>query len=324
MTAPPSSWQHREAIVNGVRLHYVEAGTGPLVLLLHGFPEFWYSWRAQIPALVAAGYRVIAPDMRGYNLSEKPAGVRSYMLDTLCDDVLALIHHAGEERATVVGHDWGGAVAWNVPMRHPRAVERLIVLNAPHPGAFLRELRTPAQIAKSWYMFFFQLPWLPELSLRAGGFATLQRTLRTDPVRPDAFTEEDIRRYRRALARPGALTATINYYRALFRRNPRDVRNLPLITCPTLLIWGEQDRYLGLPLTEGLERWVPSIRVERISNASHWVQVDAAERVNQLLLDFLAEGATPSPVTGSRRAALSLAHDQPGAGDPAALGWRVD
>src|SRR5215203_1684309 len=184
MTAPPSSWQHREAIVNGVRLHYVGAGTGPLVLLLHGFPEFWYSWRAQIPALVAAGYRVIAPDMRGYNLSEKPAGVRSYMLDTLCDDVLALIHHAGEERATVVGHDWGGAVAWNVPMRHPRAVERLIVLNAPHPGAFLRELRTPAQIAKSWYMFFFQLPWLPELSLRAGGFATLQRTLRTDPVRP--------------------------------------------------------------------------------------------------------------------------------------------
>jgi pimeloyl-ACP methyl ester carboxylesterase len=287
-TSTAEPWTHGEGIVNGVRLHYVEAGSGPLVVLLHGFPEFWYSWRYQIPALAAAGYHVVAPDLRGYNTSEKPPGVRSYMLDTLTDDVLGLIHHMGEQSAVVVGHDWGGAVAWNVPMRHPHVVDTLIVLNAPHPAAFLRELRTPGQMAKSWYMLFFQAPWLPEALFRAANYAVVERTFRTDPVRRDAFSEDDIRRYKRALSRPGALTATINYYRALFRRNPREaIRPPPPITCPTLVIWGERDRYLGVPLTEGLEQWVSNVRVERIPEASHWVQIDAPDQVNQLMLDFL-------------------------------------
>lgn len=281
-------WTHHEAAVNSVRLHYVEAGSGPLVILLHGFPEFWYSWRYQIPALAAAGYRVVAPDMRGYNTSEKPPGVRSYLIDTLADDVAALVRHLGESTAIVVGHDWGGAVAWYVPMRHPALVEKLIVLNAPHPGAFARELRTPGQMRKSWYILFFQLPWLPEALFRARGYAILDRVMRSDPVRPDAFADADIRRYKRALSRPGALSGAINYYRALLRRNPREAMQEPSpIRCPTLLIWGEQDRYLGVPLTEGLERWVPSIRVERIAEASHWVQIDAPERVNELTLEFL-------------------------------------
>jgi pimeloyl-ACP methyl ester carboxylesterase len=283
-------WTHHEAVVNGVRLHYVEAGSGPLVILLHGFPEFWYSWRFQIPALAARGYRVVAPDMRGYNTSEKPPGVRSYLIDTLSDDVAGLIHYLGASKAVVAGHDWGGAVAWYMPMRHPAIVEKLIVLNAPHPGAFLRELRTARQLRKSWYMLFFQLPWLPEAALHAGRFAMLDRVMRTDPVRGDAFSEADIRRYKRALNQPGALTATVNYYRALFRRSPREaMREPPQIDCPTLLIWGEQDRYLGVPLTEGLDRWVPDIRVERIPDASHWVQVDAPERVNELMLEFLQD-----------------------------------
>jgi pimeloyl-ACP methyl ester carboxylesterase len=217
--------------------------------------------------------------------------VRSYQIDTLTDDVAGLIHHLGESKAVVAGHDWGGGVAWYVPVRHPAIVEKLIVINAPHPGAFMREMRTLRQMRKSWYMLFFQLPWLPEAIFRSGGYAFLGRVMRADPVRRDAFSDADIRRYKHALNQPGALTATINYYRALFRRNPREAMKEPAtITCPTLLIWGERDRYLGVALTEGLERWVPNIRVERIPEASHWVQIDAPERVNDLMLDFLRRG----------------------------------
>ncbi len=281
-------WEHRQAIVNGIRLHYVEAGAGPLVILLHGFPEFWYAWRHQIPALAAAGCHVVAPDMRGYNLSEKPAGVRAYMLASLTADVAALIEHLGAAQATVVGHDWGGGVAWAVPMRYPHLVERLVILNAPHPGAFLRELKTPDQLRKSWYMFFFQLPWLPELAIRSGNSAILRDMLRHEPTRPGAFSEEDIGLYVQALMQPGALTAALNYYRALGRRSPlRAAREIRRIDVPTLLIWGEQDPYLGIRLTMNLERWVSDLRVERIPEASHWVQADAPERVNSLINGFL-------------------------------------
>jgi pimeloyl-ACP methyl ester carboxylesterase len=283
-------WTHGETVVNGVRLHYVEAGRGPLVVLLHGFPEFWYSWRHQLPALAAAGYHAVAPDMRGYNLSEKPPGVRSYRIEALTDDVTALIRHFHAPRATVVGHDWGGVVAWNAPLRAPALVERLIVLNAPHPAAFARALRGSAQLLRSWYAFAFQLPVLPELALSAFNFAAVGRLLRTDPVHRGAFTEDDIRRYKRALGRPGALTAAINYYRAALRRNPAELLRDPgRIEQPALLIWGEQDRALGVQLTEGLERWAPTIRVERIRDASHWVQNDVPARVNDLLLDFLRQ-----------------------------------
>jgi pimeloyl-ACP methyl ester carboxylesterase len=284
----PAPWSHHETVVNGVRLHYVEAGTGPLVVLLHGFPEFWYSWRRQIPALAAAGFRVLAPDLRGYNLSAKPAGVRHYRLERLTGDVAGLIEHAGAERAAVAGHDWGGGIAWTLAMHQPRWVERLIILNAPHPAAFLRELRTLGQLRKSWYMFFFQLPLLPELWIRAGNYVALERVFRAPPVHPGAFTDEDVARYRQALARPGALTAAINYYRAAFRHSLRGAAgSARRIEVPTLLIWGEQDRYLGIRLTEGLDRWVPDIRVVRLPEASHWVQLDAPEEVNRLMIDFL-------------------------------------
>ena len=283
-------WTHHEAVVNGVRLHFVEQGEGPLVVLLHGFPEFWYSWRHQIPALAEAGFRVIAPDQRGYNTSEKPPGVRSYRIEHLADDIAALIEHAGESRAVVVGHDWGGAVAWAVSMLRPEVVEKLVVLNAPHPGALQREFRRLRQLARSWYVFFFQLPWLPEAALRFRGYRMLDLGLRRESTRPDAFSDDDIAAYKNALSQPGALTAAINYYRAAVRRNPfESARMLRQIEVPALLIWGEQDPYLGIELTEGLERWVPGIRVERIPEASHWVQVDAAERVNELMIEFLRE-----------------------------------
>jgi pimeloyl-ACP methyl ester carboxylesterase len=290
MTDP---WTHHHAVVNGVRLHYVEAGSGPLVVLLHGFPEFWYSWRHQLPALAAAGFRVLAPDLRGYNESARPGRVADYRLECLADDVAGLIGHAGERDAVVAGHDWGGGIAWYLPLRHPRLVRRLIVLNAPHPAAFLRELRTPGQLARSWYMFFFQVPGLPEWALRAGGFRSLERTLRTEPVRPGAFTEEDIRRYKQALARPGALTAAVNYYRAAFLGLGRLRRQVRPIAVPTLLVWGERDRYLGTRLTEGLEPWVPNLRLARLRDASHWVQNDAPDEVNRLILEFLNETVPP-------------------------------
>jgi len=299
---PPCVVTHRYALVNGVRLHYVEAeppagavpkGTAKVCLALHGFPEFWYSWRHQLPALAAAGFRALAPDLRGYNLSDKPPGVANYRLDHLVGDVAGLIRAAGRGRAAVVGHDWGGVLASAVAMQHPDLVERLIVLNAPHPAAMLRELRTPAQLRKSWYVFFFQLPRLPEWVFRRGDFALLERTLRRDPIRPGVFTEEDIRLYKEALAQPGVLTAAINWYRAIFRRGLYRVRReVRPVAAPTLLIWGEQDRYLGPRLLEGLEPWVPNLHIERFPDASHWVHAEWPERVNRLMIDFL-RGAIP-------------------------------
>lgn len=283
---------HHFAEVNGVRLHYVEAGQGPLVVLLHGFPEFWYCWRHQLPALAAAGFRAIAPDLRGYNDSDKPSGVASYRLDRLTADVVGLIQHAGVARAHVVAHDWGGGIAWNLAAQHPAVVDRLAILNSPHPAAFLREFKTVRQLLKSWYMFFFQLPWLPEWWMRRGDFAGLAQTFLNDPVRPGAFTPEDVERYREAFRKPGALTAAINYYRAMFRYTPVSaVRAMPVVQAPTLLIWGDQDRYLNVRLTEGMEPYVPNLRIEHL-NASHWVQNDAVERVNELLIDFLKPPST--------------------------------
>jgi len=286
---------HRYADVGGLRLHYVEMGSGPLVVLLHGFPDFWYSWRHQLPALAAAGYRAVAVDQRGYNLSDKPRGVRAYDVGTLARDVADLVAALGEERATVVGHDWGGMVAWTVAMRHSDVIERLVILNAPHPERFVRALATLRQLRKSWYMAFFQLPRLPEALIRRDDFASLRRLLKGDPVRPDAFTDADIERYVEALARPGALTAALNYYRALVRRDPRraasDVRRTD---APVLVVWGERDRYLGPELAAPSAALVPNARVERLPDASHWVHHDSPERVNALLLDFLGGSRSPA------------------------------
>ncbi len=285
-----------------VRLHYVEAGEGPLVILLHGFPDFWYSWRYQIPALVGAGYRVVAPDMRGYNLSDKPREVASYRAAAVAADVAGLIHACGAERAVVVGHDWGAGVAWQFAMLYSAMVERLAILNVPHPLRMLRALATPRQLLKSWYMFFFQLPWLPEAAIRAGNYLLLRQVLRTDPVRRDAFTSVDIERYVAAAAQPGALTGSINYYRALFRQNPQAaISQIRRIDAPVLVIWGEQDRYLGSELAQPDPRWVPQARVERLPNASHWVHLDQPEEVNRLLLEFLSAAELASPTIVRRK-----------------------
>jgi pimeloyl-ACP methyl ester carboxylesterase len=286
--ALPDLVTHRYADLRDVRLHYVEAGEGPLVVLLHGFPQFWYMWRFQIPALVEAGFRVVAPDMRGYNLSGKPPEVSDYQVELLARDVGYLIEGCGVRTATVVGHDWGAAVAWLVAMLYPERVERLAILNVPHPVRFLRGLWTLRQLRKSWYVFALQVPGPPGRLIERGIFARFLLDVRHDPVRPGSFTEEDVERYREAMARPGSLTAACNYYRALFRGNPARTRMLlRKIEAPVIVIWGEKDRYLNSDLAEPDRTWVPNLCVERLPDASHWVGEDRPDKVNALLLEFL-------------------------------------
>jgi len=284
-----AQFQRLFVTVNGLNMHVVTAGRGPLAVLLHGFPEFWYSWRYQIPVL-AEHFRVAAPDQRGYNLTEKPP--TGYNIRTLTTDIAELIRYFGYERAHVVGHDWGGSVAWWLAIARPDLVERLVILNAPHPAAFLHALRrNPRQLRRSWYMFFFQLPKLPELAFRLGNYRAIEESFRRDTTRLEAFPHAVIARYKRAAARPGALTAMINWYRAAI--HPRMFRTLKgrdlTVRVPTLVIWGERDRYLGKELNDDLHRWVPDLTLRYIPDASHWVQQDRPEEVNRWLVEFLVE-----------------------------------
>jgi epoxide hydrolase 4 len=282
-------WRHRQVQANGIRLHVVEAGdgAGPVVLLLHGFPDCWLSWMAQIEPLVAQGFRVVAPDLRGYNESERPRGVASYRLTELAHDVRALAETYGAP-VHLVGHDWGGVIAWHVAMHEPQVVRTLTVLNAPHPAAFRRALRSGwGQRLRSWYVLAFQLPVLPEAVWRAHDGALFRRILRTGAAAPTAAMPDPAgleAAYLRAFSTRGAWTAAINYYRALLRHPPPRDR---VIEADTLLLWGEQDPYLGVELTTGLDRWVPRLRVERIPGAGHWVQHSHATEVNNALHRFL-------------------------------------
>jgi pimeloyl-ACP methyl ester carboxylesterase len=271
------------AEVGDVRLHYVEAGDGPLVLLLHGFPEFWYGWRAQIAPLVEAGFRVVAPDLRGYNLSSRPERFTDYTADKVADDIRGLIRELGAGSAMVVGHDWGGSVAWTLAMNHPEVVDRLVILNAAHPRKLNEGLRHPRQLARSWYFFFFQFPTWPEHHARARGWRFFKRFLRD--ARPP-YTADELDRYAEAWSRPGAATGMVDYYRAAVRLGSK--QQVRTVAAPTLVIWGQRDRYLGRRLAEPHHDDVPNLdRVERLPNASHWVHHDEAERVNELLVDFL-------------------------------------
>ena len=272
------------AEVGDVQLHYVEAGDGPLVLLLHGFPEFWYGWRQQIAPLVEAGFRVVAPDLRGYNLSSKPDGFDDYTADKMATDVRRLIRELGAESAMVVGHDWGGSVAWTLAMNHPEVVDRLAILNAAHPRRLNEGLRNPRQLLRSWYFFYFQSPKLRERRARRRHWRFFKGFLRD--ARPP-YTEQQIDRYVEAWSQPGAAKAMVDYYRAAVRLGSK--QEIRPVSAPTLVIWGQGDRYLGAKLAEPHPEDVPNLdRVERLPDASHWVHHDGAERVNELLVDFLA------------------------------------
>ena len=260
-------------------------GEGPLVLLLHGFPETSHAWRKQIPAL-AQRFQVVAPDLRGFGASDKPKGIASYRASVVADDIVALVQAFGADRAHIVGHDWGGGVAWALATLRPEAVDRLVVLNCPHPAVMQRALRSSwTQIRKSWYFFAFQLPWLPEWAFRRNGAKALKDSLRRTAMRPETFAEADLDEYARSFCAPGAATGAINYYRAAARS--RVARGK--IKAPTLLIWAEADFALGMELTRGMEDLFESPpRIEYVPDTNHWVMEERPDVVNRLLLEFLA------------------------------------
>jgi epoxide hydrolase 4 len=280
--------QHTTIHTNGVNLHVVQAGPedGRLVILLHGFPEFWYGWRKQIDYLASKGYRVWAPDQRGYNLSDKPEGIEAYNQPVLADDVAGLIAASGRAKVYLVGHDWGAAVAWWTAMKHADKLEKLVILNVPHPIVSANTIgKDWKQTRKSWYIFFFQLPWLPEALSRANNWkATVDSVKRA--MRPNTFSDADWAEYRKAWSQPGAFTTMLNYYRAAARLRP----NLPpgrIIHIPTRIIWGAQDVAL---IREGAQmslEFTTNGEVIYLEEAGHFVQHEEPDRVNQLIEEFL-------------------------------------
>ncbi len=268
-------------VANGVRLRYFERGNGEPVVFLHGFPDFSYSWRHQFPALSAAGFRCLAPDLRGYNESEKPPRVRDYAITELVQDVSSFVEQTCGGPAHIVGHDWGGIIAWYLAMREPARVRKLVILNAPHPLRYLRELRKGRQLLRSFYVGLFQIPVLPELLLSSFHFTLLTRGA--------ARTEAEREIYEEALSQPGGLTAALNYYRASVRgllthETPTEAKR---ISAPTLVLWGERDAALDLGLLDGLDQFVEKLEIVRFRDVGHWIHIDAGERVNEELTRFL-------------------------------------
>lgn len=275
--------EHKFIQANGIRIHYVTEGEGTPVILLHGFPEFWVAWRHQIPAL-SKHFQVVVPDIRGYGQTERPPKVADYSISLLAADIAGLIKALGFEKAHIVGHDWGGAIAWQLALEYPEVVDRLVVLNCPHPVTFSKALRSNfKQIVKSWYIFFFQLPHIPEMLFTKN---ILRKLLRNGTFRKDTFKEEEIEQYVKAMNEPGAVTAALNYYRASFRK--RAAPKGRKIEAPTLLIWGEKDKALGKELTFGMEPFFLNFfSIEYISNCGHFVNEEQPELVNHLLLNHL-------------------------------------
>jgi len=269
-----------------VSLQAVAAGPhdGPVIVLLHGFPEFWYGWRRQIEPLASAGFRVIVPDQRGYNLSSKPDGVSAYALTELVSDVIAIADELGREEIFIAGHDWGAAVAWSTALLHPQRIAKLAVLNVPHPAVMRKFLSTrPRQLLRSWYMFFFQLPWLPEAVFSALNFRISSRALLRSSL-PGTFSEEDLAQYRAAWSQPGALTGTINWYRALFRTRVKFPDKI--VRVPTRILWGERDAFLLAEMARESLNYCTNAELFTFANATHWLQHEEPARVSELLIDF--------------------------------------
>lgn len=280
---------------NGLTFEVDECGSGSkFALLLHGFPESKYSWRYQIPLLEKLGYRVWAPNLRGYGKTSKPEGVMAYHVDRLVDDVAALIDAAGAKETLLVGHDWGAVIAWEVAIRRTRPLERLIIMNVPHPACFLREIRTWDQLRRSWYMFAFQLPFLPERALLANDARAVARAFVGMAVDRSRFPKEVTDEYRRSAQEPGAATAMINYYRALMRAAPSVVkRDFGIVDVPTLMIWGASDKALSNATTNGTDRYVKDLTLRLLPNVSHWVQQEAPEKVNAIVEAWLSGNEVP-------------------------------
>lgn len=275
-------------VTNGVSLRVATAGPrdGRLIVFLHGFPEFWFCWRKQIPFFAENGFSVWAPDQRGYNQSDKPKARESYRIDVLARDVAGIIDAAGRDRAIVVGHDWGAAVAWRVAQDFPQRVEKLVILNGPHPGVMRRALREDRkQLMKSWYILFFQLPALPERFIAQHDFARLARGVARS-ARPGTFDDATLDRYRAAWREPGAMKAMLEWYRAIRLRPPRAVSRR--VRSPTLILWGRHDAFLEVALGERSLACCDAGRLVVLEDGTHWLHVEDAQRVNAEIAAFLA------------------------------------
>jgi pimeloyl-ACP methyl ester carboxylesterase len=295
-----TTFDHRVATSGGVQLHCVTAGPadGPLVVLIHGFPARWSTWREPMAALAGAGLCAVAPDMRGYGESGKPVGVGHYSAGLLVDDVVSIVRAFGREQAFVAGHDFGGGVAWATAMRHPEIVDRLATLNAVHPVGFKRQMRHWSQLRKSWYVLFFQLPWLPEMILSRQNLGLLRRSLADDGLSSDSVVDllEGVRH-------PGALRAAINWYRAGFRDVVMQRLAPSRVDIPTLVVWGDRERYFDPELADPPPDWVTNARVVHIPGGSHWVHHDAPEKVSALLIDHFRSHPASPPTRATRRPA---------------------
>lgn len=280
---------------NGLRFAVDEIGTGDhLALCLHGFPESRYSWRHQLPLLAELGYRAWAPDLRGYGETEpKPQAVKAYLIDRLMEDVAALIDASGAKSVTLIGHDWGAGLAWAFAANRVRPLQRLVIMNVPHPAVMTQHLRRGnwAQLRKSWYMFFFQLPGLPERMMTARGARAIRRAFHDMAIDKTNFTPDVLDRYARDAQRPGAMTGMINWYRAAFRLQGKLAGPWDVIETPTLIVWGEADAALGVELLDGTDAYVRDLTIRRLPNVSHWVQQEAPEKVNAILREWLTAKA---------------------------------
>jgi pimeloyl-ACP methyl ester carboxylesterase len=289
--------KHEYADVNGVRLHYATAGKGKLIMFVHGFPEFWYEWKDQL-AEFSRDYQAVAPDLRGYNLSSKPADVEQYQVKYMIEDLRALAEKLGHKKFTLVAHDWGGVIAWAFAIAHPEYLEKLIIINAPHPGVFQRELRdNPAQQKASQYMLMFRTPQAEQI-LSANNYAALVQAVLGEGLKAGHFTEEDKKAYIEAWSQPGALTGGLNYYRAARIGPPGgDAQkgegaagmNMPslVVKVPTLVIWGEKDTALLTGNLEGLDKFVTNLKIKRIPEGTHWVIHEKPALINSYIREFI-------------------------------------
>ena len=294
---PELTFEEKFIETNGIRLHTILAGpqSGIPVILLHGFPENWRCWIHQIPALVDAGCRVIVPDQRGYNLSDKPKGIKNYRLDELVKDIIGLIDALEYEKVNLVGHDWGANVAWTLANKDPERLNKLGIMNVPHPAVMRRFLmRDFEQIRRSWYVFAFQLPWLPETGMKQNDWRGAVSALRGSG-KIHTFTNEDIVKYKEAWSQPGAMTSMINWYRAVIRYQP-PMPTDPRIKVPTLMMWGMKDLALSHRMARPSMDYVDEGNLILFPEATHWVQHDAAEEVNHYLVDFLLDKISKEPI----------------------------
>ena len=282
-------WRHEFVETNNVRLHYVTQGEGELVILLHGFLEFWYSWRHQLPIL-SKHFKVVAPDLRGYNDSDKPHG--GYDVENLSRDIQGLIQALGYQKARIVGHGWGGSIAWSLAENVPQCVQSLALLSAPHPQRFLQDAASNLdQFGRSWYIWAAQVPNLPEMMVRANLPNIVRGLFQQQSVRKGAFSKEDTALYEAALAKPGAIRAALSHYRQLL--TPRTVgkilTNAPSsITRPTLILWGQDDTLFSHRLAKGMERLISApCRFKLVDQCGHWINQEAPQTVNRELTQFL-------------------------------------